>query len=803
MQMHNLQRLIAHLVGIGAIFGGVFAARVAAQCPNRWTPELFPGRPGFSGVTYCAVDFDDGTGSQLYVGGQFEYSGGFRANHILRWDGVQLSPVGAGFNNEVYDFEVYDDGQGAKLYACGYMYSTNGVPIGFIARWNGAAWESVGGGLSNGAMCMAVQDFGDGPKLFVGGYFGSAGGVSARRIAMWDGEAWHPLAEGVSGGSVVYSLLAVNDADGPGLIVGGTFTQAGTETDIGHIARWTGESWVRLGSGVSDPDDTVEVNSIRVFDDGSGPKLYVGGRFELAGGTSADSVACWDGETWSSVGGGLSLPFAQGWVNAIEVYDDGAGPKLFAGGLVHVANQARQIARLDGTNWQNVSGGLVGGTVFRLFLRETPSGARLNAAGAIAAGVREWNGTTWDPVLPTGGGSIRALTTSTVGTGISLYAGGSFSQMHGTPASNIARWDGQVWSALGAGVDGTVNDVMPFTGIGGTTQLLVGGEFQNAGGVVATRIARWDGTTWHAMGEGASSSVLAVQVWSRADGEHLFMGGSFSGNPTGRIAEWNGAAWQPLGTGLNNTVNAIVIHDDGSGEALYAAGRFTTAGGQPASRVARWNGQAWSPVGAGLSAEVYDLAVFDDGNGPQLFAVGLFQSSGGVFTDNFAKWDGTTWTGVGGGTDANTNRLFVHDFGTGPKLIVSGSFYSVGEQDIRDIAVWDGHAWSSIASDVDGTFLAFATFDNGRGPALFAAGTIQAIDDVISGNIARFGRPDPISGDLNDDCTVGLPDLALVLRAFGLCSDDERFEPRADLIADGCIDLADLAHLISQFGLSA
>ncbi|MFN0135132.1 MAG: hypothetical protein ACKVS9_03345 [Phycisphaerae bacterium] len=771
-------------------------------CPNRWTPDLFPGRPGFSGPAYCALDFDDGTGTgtQLYVGGGFEYSGGFRANNVIRWNGSELSPVGAGFNNEIYDLAVYDDGSGPKLYACGSNYSSNGVPVGFIARWNGTTWESVGGGLTHFANCMEVQDFGDGPKLFVGGSFANAGGAPAQRIAMWDGQSWHALGSGVSGGSVVRSLLAVNDADGPGLIVGGTFTQAGTQTNVGHIARWTGEAWTRLGNGVADSDDTPEVNALRMFDDGSGPRLYVGGYFDLAGGVTAGSIARWDGESWSGVGGGLSESFSQAAVYALDVFDDGNGPKLFAGGLFYLARQWRFVARLNGGSWEPVSSGITN-TVVGLVTRPSSSGARLTAVGL--SGVREMTGTSWTPVLPGGGGSISALSPGTIGGSNALYAGGTFTTLHGVAANRIAQWDGNAWFPLGSGVNGDVTALAHYSESGGSSQLIVGGGFTEAGGVPANRIARWDGTNWLAMDQGFSSPVRTIRVWHRSAGDRLFAGGAFFASPAGHIAVWDGASWQPLGTGLNDTVNEMVVHDDGNGEMLYVAGRFTTAGGQPASRIARWDGASWSPVGAGLSAEVYDLAVFDDGNGPQLYAVGQFQTSGGVFVDNFAKWDGANWTGVGGGTDANTDRLFVHDFGGGPRLVVSGRFSTVGEQRIRTIAVWDGQAWSSVAGDVDGNFLAYATYDDGRGPALFAAGTLQAVDDIISGNIARYGRPAPIVGDVDDDCTVGLTDLALLLRAFGLCSADAGFDPTADIVADGCIDLADLALLLSRFGLSA
>ena len=59
--------------------------------------------------------------------------------------------------------------------------------------------------------------------------------------------------------------------------------------------------WRPLGKGLPDSD---YFKSMAVFDDGSGPALYVGGGFTVEQGAPANGVARWDGIAWSSVGGG-------------------------------------------------------------------------------------------------------------------------------------------------------------------------------------------------------------------------------------------------------------------------------------------------------------------------------------------------------------------------------------------------------------------------------------------------------------------------------------------------------------------
>ena len=63
-----------------------------------------------------------------------------------------------------------------------------------------------------------------------------------------------------------------------------------------------------------------------VFDDGSGPALYVGGAITQAGDVTVSNIAKWNGTSWSDVGGGTTG--AGGAVKTLIVFDDGSGPAL-------------------------------------------------------------------------------------------------------------------------------------------------------------------------------------------------------------------------------------------------------------------------------------------------------------------------------------------------------------------------------------------------------------------------------------------------------------------------------------------
>jgi hypothetical protein len=89
--------------------------------------------------------------------------------------------------------------------------------------------------------------------------------------------------------------------------------------------------------------------------------------------------------------------------------------------------------------------------------------------------------------------------------------------------------------------------------------------------------------------------VSDLTIFEDGTGPALYAGGIFTtaGDiSANKIAKWNGSSWSALGSGLgsgaNALVNALAVFDDGDGPALYAGGNFSTAGGVPSSHIAKW-----------------------------------------------------------------------------------------------------------------------------------------------------------------------------------------------------------------------
>lgn len=377
-------------------------------------------------------------------------------------------------------------------------------------------------------------------------------GLSSHSFAQCEQFGWSSIGQLVPGPggqlfSGVRSMVVFDDGSGPALYVGGGFTQVGGVT-ASNIAKWDGTQWSNLGSGVNNT-----VRALAVFDDGSGPALYVGGEFSMAGGAPAHRLAKWSNDSWSALP--TQLVGINASVYALCAFDDGQGPSLFVGGFFFQAGTvtANSIARWDGLTWS-----------------------------ALDSGV-------------TVGQYVRAM----AGFEGSLHVAGTFTSAGGVAASGIARWNGSTWSALGTGLTGAGGDAMALAVVDrGTTiehGLYVAGEFTHAGGLVSSDIARWDGGAWHALpylsGDTEVAYALAVQQFGSE--QTLYVGGDFDQSGLGWtrcVGRLDAAGWQSLSRGAFGTASALATMTEPSGETyLYVGGLITSAGGHPVVNIARWN----------------------------------------------------------------------------------------------------------------------------------------------------------------------------------------------------------------------
>jgi hypothetical protein len=257
-------------------------------------------------------------------------------------------------------------------------------------------------------------------------------------------------------------------------------------------------------------------------------------------------------------------------VTSLALFDDGSGPKLFAGGWYYFAG------------------------------------------GQIAIGIASWNGAAWTTynggLTYSGLPQINLMTVFNDGSGIGALRGRVVHRDRGVPARGIARWNGATWAPVGNVVTAQPSPwVVSMTTFddGSGPALYVGGQFPTIGGVIAANIAKWNGTTWVPLGAGLNGFVTCLGAFNDGSGPALYAGGSFtaSGSTTvNRVARWTGSEWVDVGGGVGSGyVEQFQVFDDGSGPGLFACGYFTSAGGQPAGGIARYRNGEWSNLGARYS----------------------------------------------------------------------------------------------------------------------------------------------------------------------------------------------------------
>lgn len=217
-----------------------------------------------------------------------------------------------------------------------------------------------------------------------------------------------------------------------------------------------------------------------------------------------------------------------------------------------------------------------------------------------------------------------------------LYAGGTFTNISGSTFLNIAKWNGTSWSSLGSGISGGSSSGGVRKMIVYNNELYVMGIFTNAGGVSATNIAKWDGSSWSAVAsiQGTVQQIACAEVFN----DELYIGGNFSGInniPVNRLAKFDGTSWSDAGQGLQNcgyVTSMAVLRNE-----LYGAGFFdfpeSPTGFQ---HVGKWNGNNWESFGSvGKNFGTGSVSSLSNAN-DALFVSGVFGSIDNGFFNNIA-----------------------------------------------------------------------------------------------------------------------------------------------------------------------
>ncbi|MEO0468374.1 MAG: PKD domain-containing protein [Bacteroidota bacterium] len=614
-------------------------------------------------VRALAIDNDT-----LYAGGSFdnvEGTNGFPVNGVARfyigsgqWDslgsGVQF---GTGLAATVRAVEVGNNGE---VFVGGGISIAGGQSAFSIARWTpGNGWDDIDGGLpatnlSNGQTSPSnVSSLEFDPntgKMYAGGTFGQFIGSSSvgqvRSLAVWENGVGWTL---ISGIGISFDVRALRlSGNGQNLYVGGNFQQYNATVAINNpqgnsIMAYdlANATWDNLDGGLEYNAGSPSVQAIAELNG----ELYVAGSIgsQLVDGRRPNNFLRYDGTEWQLIGEGIGTG---------TVYDfarDG-NDLIIGGNFGSIGGEDIQaLARWNPTNgYTPVVSGLANSF-------GNPSGASVYAVekvgfdlyiggifgqiNSIATnGLARYNlvtqtYTTWGTGL--GSTSSSRVLDFEVFQGV-VYAAGNFTSIDGTPITRLARLTSSGWEAVGD----IPSDVRRLYNSADTALFVVGNFSSIDGNTDLARVARYDGTNWHALGQGVpsfSGSARAIAV-DPTDGS-IWLGGSMSKVRNGDgsdvtvrgVARWDGTQWNmPMGFPLNNSFQEVLAMTFGPDTTLYLGGELDIANTDTIYHLLRYkNNFGLSGMGGGMNN---NSPVLD---GPNLERIAIIDSFMYVFGDHY------------------------------------------------------------------------------------------------------------------------------------------------------------------------
>jgi alpha-tubulin suppressor-like RCC1 family protein len=289
----------------------------------------------------------------------------------------------------------------------------------------------------------------------------------------------------------VYMVYVDSNND---VYVGGSFTSVGSPgMTANRIAKWNSvtSTWTNIGS--------LNALSYSITGDASG-RIYVGGDFTSVTDvnlvtTTANYIMRYNPSTnnWSSLSSNLSGG-ASPRIRALKIDASGI---LYVGGnfsvLIGSVTRLQVVSyNINTATWIHMSGGCNTGTYVSDFAIDNSAGVVYaignfgntfadNGTTVIAntAGIARWTKSppAWSAIIgSTGSGGLTAAgLCAALDSSRNLYIAGDFGSVQGTIANQVAKWDGSSWSALGGGI--TTAGIVYCAEMDPCNNLLCGGSF--------------------------------------------------------------------------------------------------------------------------------------------------------------------------------------------------------------------------------------------------------------------------------------------------------------------------------------
>lgn len=770
---------------------------------DTWLPLGPPSAPGLDNSADALTVWR----GDLIAGGEFrnsEYDDTLNFIGVLsapnaRWHGLGQADD-TGLDDRVYSLTVLGD----MLVAGGDFTSTfeDGVTLNNVGAFDPTddTWVGLGPnsdpGLRGNVLALTTWD----DTLVAGGDFETTwdGSVDLNFVGAFSDtdDTWVGVPSG-NPGMAAYQFFpppVVRAADSLDqlLVVGGDFEVANQQgpRDLDHVGLYspTSQSWIDLDGGVDDPVYALAVDDTRSL-------IYVGGVFEYAD-DLANSIAVWDAgvEQW------VSFTWGSG--------DDSVG--VFDG---LSTREVRAIALDDSVVY-------VGGD-FPLGIQEHPDTVNIARwTWDPPAGDGEYTGAPGQRIRVSGEGFIGMTSDDTPtigGAPVTAYTRISSSEIAITvPPGQWANapirvtaigGTGEVgtftttppqpglgdWSALGNGIDGSINSLTIWN-----DSLLVGGSFECARGpsspcaVELNNIGAFSTSddSWHPIGPtsspGLDAAVSAVTMWDDTPVAGGFFGATSDGSITlNKLGAYSASddTWVPVGD------SGSVGVPSGQAYAFTEWDDSLITGGSFASDFSCSDSPGVNCVGAFPSATAA-IAALGDGLDDFVYALGSHDDTlyaGGGFgwqwsPQNIAAFSATddTWVPLGAGLNDSVDAIASLD-----DLVIAGGSFSATFDDgltpptpLAHIAGYSPRddTWTPIGSGLD-RFVATLASDDTRS-LVYAGGAFGAPINGQPGSMLRIGTWDAalsewIPFSFDGGRRNGIATLGRGSEVYSIAADDE------------------------------
>lgn len=333
----------------------------------------------------------------------------------------------------------------------------------------------------------------------------------------------------------------------------------------------------------------------------------------------------------------------------------------------------------------------------------------------------------------------------------SIVVGGLFDHAIDAPVHNVARFDGASWHALGDGlplVHGLAVDDA------GVLWALTGGY-----GATTYEVARWDGASWTivepvAVGWGIAAVDGGIAIYGQFD--------EIDGVSAAGVAVWDGSGWSGRGLSAGSSIDGLARTPDG----------FCVAGvmGVPSqgladrNRLACWNGSTWTAIGDPMPGQSKGRALARGPDATWWIGGGTWDGpTGYIYGVGFLAADGT-WELLDGGMRGRDpffpeTSASAIAFDADGGVIVAGDFATVGPDDLPSpgLARWSPQlGWQAFNPATWTTLYAGTYAMVTDGDRIHLAGAFAAIGPTPASDVATLEADGTVTAWVGDAVALGV-----------------------------------------------